>query len=465
MGAERRNDRLLYVNGVDRATGRYLQPPLTPKDLNHRLRGFVLPREGEVRGLPAAGVDRRDLATAGWGVVFSADAGEDVRSALGELLRHRQAQAAARREHYYQEYCGERGVQKGERREEWLARQGGGAGPADPDQVPYYLLLVGDPQSIPFDFQFELGIQRAVGRLHFEHLDDYQTYAGRVVAAERSTPERSGQLTLFGVDNPDDPATTYTTDDLILPLLARLPAIVDDGWEVMGVVREAATKEALGRLLGGDEAPSVLFTASHGMGPPEEGFPGELGALLCQDWPGPEAWQKEIPAEFFFSADDVAAAADLCGLVSVHFACYSAGLPQEDSYGLPWKAARRLAPRPCVAPLPQRLLVHGAAAVLGHVDRAWCHSFFDGRDRPQLQTFTSLLRALLAGLPVGAAAQYLSDRFADLLPRVHRRLVDLAAGRPVDAETLAHDWVMTTDARSYLLLGDPAARVRTRERW
>lgn len=455
--------RLVYCNGIDRATGGYLQPPLTPDEIAERLRGVEPPVAGEPKGRPVPEVDERDLASAGWGVVFAADVAGEAREALAELLDHRRRQATARHESFYQEYRGERGVLPGETRWEWQMRQGAGSGAADPCRMPYYLLLVGGPEAIPFEFQFGLGIQRAVGRLHFDGVDDYRAYAHRLVAAERAGPERPRRVTLFGVANADDPATSYTTEDLVGPLAEQLPGLLA-GWSVQPVVGPAATKERLRDLLGGGgETPALLFTASHGLGPPETGFPGELGSLLCGDWPGPEAWRREIPPEFYVSAADLSAEPDLTGLVSFHFACFSAGVPGEDSFPPPGTAARRLAPRPCIAPLPQRLLTLGAFAVIGHVDRAWCHSFLDPQDRPQPQTFRSVLVALARGLPAGAAAQYLGERYADHAAALGGSLVELAGGRSVDRAVLARDWVAAADARSYLLLGDPAVRVRTRE--
>ncbi len=473
--------RKLFFNGIDPVSGRYLQPPLTAQELAATVTLGRLPRVAEPRGRPMPRVDERDLATAGWGVVFTAGASDREREALEELLEFRRRQAGVRHRHYYREYTGDLGVQPGESREDWLLRLGVDAGPADPDQAPYYLLLVGDPESIPFDFQFGLGIQRAVGRLHLERLDDYRNYARKVVAAETSPPIRPRRVAFFGVDNRDDPGTTYLTEDLITPLIEQLRSragrrsregqedIVKRlrskacGWQVEGILGPAATRKRLAKLLsGGDETPALLFTASHGLGPPEDDSPGDLGALVCGEWPGPVAWEGEIPPDFYFSADDLATAPDLSGLVSLHFACYSAGIPEEDSFDPPDVSGQRPKRRSCLSQLPQRLLALGAQAVIGHVDRAWCRSFLDPRDRRQIGTFSAMLEVLLRGMPVGFAAQYLSERYADLEPRVTRRLAELAAGRQIDHDAFARDWLALADARSYVVLGDPAVRLRSR---
>jgi hypothetical protein len=471
----------LVFNGVNGSTGRALAPPLDPEDVARLACGEAWDpahladlKEHKQRldeddlGL-ALGFDPRRLDEAGWGVIFPHDVAEDLRRSLAPLLDHRRAQAGRTNEGFYREFT----YRPGESKPKFLARHGVGPGPVDPHDLPYYLLIVGSPRQIPFSFQFQLDVQYGVGRLEFETFDDYAAYATTVVTAETAAAGCPRTMALFGVANADDRATQRSLHNLVEPLAERLEETWgrgaalppgQDRWRIESVLAEEATKDRLARLLGGEATPAVLFTASHGIGFDLDD-PRQLphqGALLCQDWPGPRQWAGPIPPGQYFSADDVGGSAALSGLIAFHFACYGAGTPRFDQFAHRGKARSPLAPHDFVARLPQRLLAHprgGALAAVGHVDRAWSYSF-DWPEAPrQLSVFTSCLGALFEGFPVGAATEYFNQRYAELAADLSAAVEDVKYGIETDALHLSGMWTANNDARSYVVLGDPAVRL------
>jgi hypothetical protein len=475
-------------NGIDGATGAYLAEPATAVELARRAFGerftqrpdeqvearlrdklrFFHERSTRSRYGPSEGIDPKDLAQAGWGVIFaSSDRGGSgaVREALGELLSLRREQAGPR----YRELLGEDAYRQGERADDFLARLGVGPGPAQPDKVPYYLLLVGSPEALPYRFQVELDVQYAVGRVHFDTLDEYAAYARSVALAERGQAVRPRRAVLVGTENPGDPATHLSSAQLVSPLFAWMTGWAEKApgprWEVQRIAGESATKERLRSLAGGEETPALLFTATHGMGFPK-GDPRQAphqGALLCQDWPGKAAWPKPIPEGFYLSADDVGDDARLLGLIAFHFACFSAGTPLRDAFARASSApATEIAPCPFVGRLPQRLLGHprgGALAVVGHVERALGFSFAWPRAGAQAAVYESTLQRLLEGHPVGSALEYFNLRYAELSTKLSDELDDVDNGAVPDPLRLSDLWTANNDARGFALLGDPAVRL------
>ncbi len=457
-------------NGINATTGEPLLPAATPRQIAALAGGETLPA-AEVEELrrwrsrreedhldTRFEVDPFHLAEAGWGVIFPEGREQELREALGPLLALRKAQASELSESRYRELVHHRGESKAR----FLARHRVGAGPADPDVLPYYLLIAASPTEISFRFQYQLDVQYAVGRLCFDSLADYTRYAESVVAAERGSVATARRVSFFGVSNPGDRATASSLRNLICPLAERVAAD-RPSWPVDAVLAEKATKAALLERVGGGSTPALLFTASHGLGFDVDD-PRHLphqGALLCQDWPGPGGPRGPIVEDYYVAGEDVADGASLAGLVAFFFACYGAGTPVHDSFEMNGEA-KQLAVESFVSRLPQRLLAHpggGALAVVGHVDRAWSFSFDWPDSGAQLQVFESALGRLLEGYPVGAATEYFNQRYAELFTDLSEQREEERWGATPDFLTLSELWTAANDARSYAVIGDPAVRL------
>ncbi|MFN3374630.1 MAG: hypothetical protein ACK44M_13805, partial [Chloroflexus sp.] len=225
------------------------------------------------------GVAPIDLAAAGWGVIFLASVDA---APLREALQWRQAQAGPR----YRECFDPQGYRLGESKAAFLRRQGAAtSGPVDPDRFPYHLLLVGSPEAIPFRFQYQLDVQYAVGRIHFDMLEEYAAYARSVVQAERDGVALPRRMVFASVQNPDDMVTSRSVHSLVQPLVAELANHPQRGdWSFELVAGAEATKDRLLRLLHAEPS-TLLFTASHGV-EFEAVDPRQLphqGAILCAD--------------------------------------------------------------------------------------------------------------------------------------------------------------------------------------
>ena len=470
---------VLAFNGIDGTTGQPLYQPASLAELDTLARSvpsrptpamsasqeLVIPRRLRL-GL-RDDFDPCHLAASGWGVIFPQNVRPEILEALAPLLEHRRRQVEPR----FRVISGADGYRASERKSEFLRRFGVGPGPADPECFPYYLLLVGSPEEIPWSFQHQFDYEYAVGRLCFETAEEYARYAETVIAAEEGRITRPRRLTLFGTRHSGDRTTELMADHLISPLAEAL----SDLCPIETLLAGDATKARLTRLLGGDETPALLFTALHGVGFPA-GDPQQVdrqGALLCQDWSG--AGQGPVGPDVFLSGEDVTDEVRPAGLVAFFYACHGLGTPRHDAYpersasgdAAPGSNGRRvLAPQPFAARLPCRLLGHpsgGALAVIGHVERTWGYSFlWEGIGR-QTQTFKDTLKRLLSGCPVGHALEPFARRFGDLAVELTSLLGEAGCDDPVSREELARLWTAHNDARAYALLGDPAVRLPVNE--
>ncbi|MEM9599372.1 MAG: hypothetical protein AAGD06_34220, partial [Acidobacteriota bacterium] len=413
------------------------------------------------RGLPSD-VDPHNLGETGWGIVCSAE--EEQRGVLwrlDELLRFRGDEAGDR---YRLQIYGEASRGLGS---DFVYRTLEEApGIIDPDKFPYYILIVGSPEQIPFSVQYALSVNHVVGRLYFEDPEDYGHYARAVVSAERDGIPRQRRMGLFAVEKKDD-ALRQLSSHLVAPLVKTIPE--KTGWDLDQRRGDLGTADELRSLIVGDRgaAPAVLIAAAHGVakrfGSADQ--QARQGALSCLDRALTEAdFRRLKPQEV-----------PLHGLVATLVACFGAGVPQfgdypherpyEDGDGEGRKIdvlATELeaqARAPFLARLPQRLLSLGALAVLGHVGQGWTHSFLwfhRGRMMEGWRSFVDAQVRLLKGFRIGHAMLPLFQRAAQIGGHLTPMLEAVRNGLAVDPVELGRHWTGYADARGYVLLGDPA---------
>lgn len=456
----------MVFNGVNIHTGDYATPPMDTDELAEVL--LQSPRKGveserahlfEVKE-DKAGVrdeyDPKNLAEVGWGVVFARDADPNLTDALQPLISWRREQIGD--EGLVRVLCGDQGYSPGQTKNQFLANLGVyPVGPVDPDQMSYYLLLVGSPLEIPFEFQYELDFAYAVGRLHFDDVDAYRRYAESVVKTE-SDVSGTPRCDFFGTANENDDSTQLSARHLIAPLAKSIDAA---GVSVNNTAPEDATCDNLAALLSNGGSPRMVFTATHGLEASGHVYQSALqGALITQEW------KRGFPLErsHYFAAEDIDEDADLTGTIAFLFACYGAGCPEFLNFPIQPNASAgppRIAAKPFLAALPQTMLgrTQAALAVVGHVDKAWSYSF----DWPQVghhtKTYEDTLMRLFRGYPIGHAMEMINEQAAELSVSLHDSDARIGTADELNSEEIAGLWTATNDSRNYVILGDPAVRL------
>ena len=476
QGSDRESSDNFYLNGVDALTGGPLYDAPSVEQVvalaEAEFKGTARTDREELKALSDLRINQSygmdvdhldDPGVARWGVVLAEGEDPAVRQALRPLIDLRASQMGSEPKVFE--------VDPETTAVEFLRDNGAERGMGVVRNVPYYLLIAADPQKISFRFQMELNTEYATGRLHFDSSDGYDAYARQLVEYETGQSTRSRREAVFWApERPVDPATSKSAPLLVQPLYDRLDPSFDFGKRLFrgdGDSRDRgpATKKNLRSILSGPEPPALLFTASHGMGykTPHPDQPEQQGALLCQEY----VYKTRIDSGQWYGANDLAqTGADLRGLVHFAFACFGAGTPQYDDYAPPDTPARVIAERPFVAALPRAMLSCGALAFISHVEMAWGYSFMAAQPLAPpsgltpLEAFQRALVRILRGDPIAHAMRDQYDRGVHLSSSLLETIAYKQRKQPVPPAALVRMWTERNDARAYLLVGDPAARLR-----
>ncbi len=472
-------------NGIRGDTGAYAFPPKTPKALADTLKTLG-PLKRAVRAQTMYGPfvaafakqpnpkdqlddeaylttglgvkDLDDLAQVGWGILYPKHLEKQLLEPLTPLLELRRRQAGA----LYREIA----YEPGQTRLELMEKQETPLLGVYPHQCPYYLLIVGQPKEIPFQLQYGLDRQSAVGRLALDHPQEYGNYANNVVRHEmRQTPKLN--VCFFGTQHENDSSTALSSEYLVKDLARRTANSFDPSrYQVSTRLGEEASKLALSKLMGGPLTPDLLLTSTHGviLRPHEREREFRQGAAICSDWSGPKGWSgKPVPERFIFAGKDIGSHANFNGMISLLYSCYSGGTPQFSSFPLePQLSPDRESAQPFMAHLPKRMLAveQGARAVVAHIDTTFIWSFLNEKKQEQTEIFQAFFRELLEGRTVGYAMNVFQRAFLERLA-LYQELVETQNKRQLrwSDDRLVQTWFAVNDLRNYVLLGDPAVRL------
>ncbi len=347
--------------------------------------------------------------------------------------------------------------------------------------VPLYQLILGDFDEVPLAIQqYQSARHGRVGRLHFDRAEGYEAYVEKLLGWERAEARKKPARLVVHTAHDNSGALRVGYAGLIGPLLellqeerdkGRLRAddIVEGGGDPLmpdpdGFLADAASPD-----------PGVLFSLSHGLGGPADGWRREEDRRARQ---GAMHFGPRDPV----TGDDLATRTFMPGGVWFMFACYGAGTPDVSAYKH-WldklaaagqlKAAGDVlsglkGPKPFVAALPQRVLANpkGPLAFYGHVDLAWTYSFQDGakpsRKRPG--QFYNVLDPLLrtparVGVVPAVFGRTLGGTDSELVGLYDDDEREKKALDPAEGVRRAQLWMERQDLAGYVLLGDPAARL------
>jgi hypothetical protein len=320
---------------------------------------------------------------------------------------------------------------------------------------PYYLLLVGGPDRFPFEMQFDLDGHRATGRLDASDTpggpfswEACRRYTEKAVAYERGQIDVDPKPVFYSLQSDDN--TDLSHEYLIKPL--------EQGRTVQALYGDDATVSGLVDACAAPKGPRLVFTASHGVEHPND--PALWGALTDANFRG----RSTDPVLSAKVAADAARFAH--GSVFFSFACFSAGVPKSSTVDFLLGSDDRIEELPeQVSPLGRQLLGHaqGPVAFIGHVDRVTAVAFQEWFGYDRVKPYNDFMRWLSYNkATIGCAVETLREYMLRFGAQVASALDEAVQnnGEETSVRKAGRKWVGFHDFRGFMLLGDPALRIR-----
>lgn len=313
---------------------------------------------------PAANLGDWNDPTVGWGLVV-AESLKKLPDPLSLLVAARKAPVFRFRPNWEHSLTLLRDTDRGIDVDVSGARRGTAKG-----ALPYYLLIYGDPEQIPWALQFVLNANRCVGRLHLSG-EALANYVNALMNAFANEPADPYSTVTWATDHGPDDITRLMRTHIALKVHTKLQGDSEIGARARfldGATTPAdASRERLLEVLS-EIKPGLIVTTSHGQTGPLDDRNSMLRML-------------GVPVDQEFRALDVASLCNAwspAGAVWYCHACCSAGsetpsafaplFPDSSDIGRVLRAVADLKSQ--VAPLPTALL--GAKrplrAFIGHVE-------------------------------------------------------------------------------------------------
>lgn len=328
----------------------------------------------------------------------------------------------------------------------------------DGAKVPFYLLIVGGPDRVDWEFQMQLNEIRAVGRLALEGVE-LERYVDALIANWDHAGTTPRKPVVWSVDHGPADITCLMRKSIAEPLVEKFAGDNDlkehlyvDGSKV------PATRDLLKQAL--TRKPSVVVTTSHGQAGPAAD-PAAIRQKL--------GWLVDANSVAMDPAT-ITADWDPDGVIWYAHACCGAGATTPSHFAPLFESGSDLRTSleavagigPAIAPFPQALLgaAKPARAFIGHVEPTfdWTLRHVENRQYLTGNLVSALYTELFRSQPVGLALRRFFAGLDGALGSVESLTDDYNLGRDV-RDQLLFVQLMARDIRSLVILGDPTVRI------